>query len=507
MPKLQIDDYELNYHYHFVGKDRPTLVFIHDLSWDSTTWSRLLPKLEPAFNLLTYDFFGHGGSSISSALISIKKLFREVMELIQALDLKNLHFVGSGFGGAISFFIARRYPGLLQSLILMSVPFYVPRDAYEQEISMVYQLFELDRDLLAQKMIMENVYPVTPEKEAILKKALECVSFKNFKHIVNFLLSINYPDSPSVIGELKHIDVPTMILHGEFDPLFPADLSVVCATQIPNGRGFVIPQASHLIELDQPELVASYINQFIRSDKHPVPVSSVHRQMIEKLKYIIDTGYQDILANRRFLKMTVMKGEFKILWGGEPIEGKWNQRFAKELLLFIILKHNAVKREELIAAFLPELPVSQARNYLRVQLNHLNRIFVEHTDPMLQNAMMVGRDAVVLSADVQCDIIDYLADLERLSGEQASLTEQARQFVQLLKNYNPASLASFRGEWISALFAKIESKLSEVMVKLLKKLSEAGLVLEASDILHIGKRIEPYDGFCDEWIAELHSAR
>ncbi|WKB35540.1 alpha/beta fold hydrolase [Terrilactibacillus sp. S3-3] len=469
MPKLQIDDYELHYYYHFVRRDRPTLVFIHDLSWDSTTWCKLLPQLDPTFNLLTYDFFGHGDSSVSAALISVEKLFREVMELIHVLDLKNLHFVGSGMGGVISFFIARQHPELLHSLILMSMPFYVPRDAYEQEIAIVLQLFELDRELLAKKMVIENVYPITPEKEAILTKALKQVSFKNFKHIVIFfLLNINYPDSPSVISELKHIEVPTMILHGEFDPLFPADLSVVCATQIPNGRGFVIPQASHLIELDQPELVAGYINQFIRSDKLPVPVSAVHRQMINKLKYIIDAGYQDILANRSLKKMTVMKGELEIMWGGEPIEGKWNQRFAKEFFLFIILKRNAVKRDELIAAFMPELPVSQARNYLRVQLNHLNRIFGDHDDPMLQNVMMIGRDAVVLNADVQCDIVDYLDNLDRLLDGQASLTEQAQQFVQMLKSYNPSSLASFRGEWISTLFEKIESKLSEAMMKLLK---------------------------------------
>lgn len=503
MPTLQIHDYSLNYDYHFIGKSKPTLFFIHDLGMDSTMWTSLLPYVNKTFNTLTYDFFGHGQTTDSSSLISLESLYHEIIALLDKLKLENVHFVGCRFGAIIAFRFARLYPDLMQSLTLMSIPFYVQKGSFDKEFRTLIQLLRLDRDLMEQKLILDSIYPVTHDKSKLIADAFSRVSSQNFVFLINTLVKENHDQSFDWIDSLKNLKVPMLLMHGEFDPVYPARLSVVFSTYAPNARALVIPSASCFIMLDQPALTADFLTSFIFSEKIPVPAAFSHRKIIHEFKDLVEKGYQKTPIRRRFLRMSILSGDTLVYWNGEPISGKWNQRNAKELLFFIILNHGAVKRDELIDTFMPELPINQAKNHLRVQLSHLNKIFQNHTDIGARSALMLGRDTIALYADTECDLIDYLNDMEKLLWENEPLSDQVQHFIHMLEVYHPYCLSSYHGEWVSLLIERIDSKLAQIMVMLLKKLSQSGQLLAAHEVLEAGRVVEPYDGFCDEWLDEL----
>lgn len=499
MPILHIDDYSLHYDYRYIDKENPTLLLLHDLSVDSTVWRVLVPCLDPAFNILTYDYFGHGKTTDSAEPISFEKLFRELLSLFQALRLNAVHMAGTGFGGVLAFLFTESYPHLVRTLSFLSMPFYIPKEIYKNELQNIIQLLTVDRHLLVKKIVAENVYPITPEKTALITNALRRVSARNFKQIISIMIDKTFPDRFSLVQEMSRLKQPVLIMNGEFDPLFPANLSVILAAQIPNGRGLIIPEASHLIELDKPQMVATRLNLFIRGQKSPFPFSEAHQKAAGELKRILDKGFSELLTRRPFLRMTVMRGTVEVLWNGRPIDGKWNQRHAKELLFYIIMNRGSATRTALIDTFMPELPVPQAKTRLRVQLNHLNKIFQNSLD----HALIISREAIALNVKFECDLLDFMEDLERLVLKEVSVTERAEQFIQKLGIYSPSCLAAFQDEWTGSLIEKLELRLSQIMIRLLDELESEGKTLLEKEILKAGTAVEPYDGFCKEKLDQL----
>ncbi|WKB35530.1 alpha/beta hydrolase [Terrilactibacillus sp. S3-3] len=307
MSKLHMDGYDLHYTvYGLIDKNQPTLLFIHTIGFDATEWNRLLPNINPSFNLVTYDFYGHGKTSAPNGDLSFEKLEWEMIALIKKLGTGKVHLVGSSFGGNLGFFVAKRHPELVDSLTLMSAAFYIPRNSYNAEYKTKVQLMDIDQELLSQKIVMDSVYPVTPEKAKLIKKAFRRVSGELYKKGMAILMSSYSWETYNMMDELKQLNVPALILHGEFDPIFPAHLCIVYSTCISNSRWFIIPEASSLIALDQPKIVANFLNDFIASEKIPVPVTRSHQKMIDEFKTIIEKGYQYKPTYRHFLKMTIM---------------------------------------------------------------------------------------------------------------------------------------------------------------------------------------------------------
>ncbi|MDD9148319.1 MULTISPECIES: alpha/beta hydrolase [unclassified Sporolactobacillus] len=499
MPILHIDDYRLHYDYRYLDKKNPTLLLLHDLSVDSTVWHALVPFLDPSFNILVYDYFGHGKTTDSAGPVSFEKLFREILSLMHTLRLDTVHLAGSGFGGVLAFLFAENYPRLVRTLSFMSMPFYVPEEIYRKELHTIIRLFTVDRRLLTQKIVAENVYPVTPGKTTLITNAFNRVSARNFEQIITVMTDQTFADRFSLIREMSRLKLPVLIMSGEFDPLFPANLSVILASQLPNGRGLIIPEASHLIELDQPKIVAARLNFFIRGQKAPFPFSAAHQKAADELKRILDKGFSELHIRRPSLRMTVMKGTVEILWDERPIEGKWNQRHARELLFYIIMNHGSVTRTALIDTFMPELAASQAKTRLRVQLNHLNKIF-QHS---LDHALMISREAVALNVKFECDLLDFMEDLKPLLLKEIPLAARTEQFIHKLNIYNPSCLAVFQDEWSGSLIEKLEIRLSQIMIRLLEELESEDQTLLAKEMLKAGTAVEPYDGFCKEKLDHL----
>jgi pimeloyl-ACP methyl ester carboxylesterase len=65
--------------------------------------------------------------------------------------------------------------------------------------------------------------------------------------------------------DLANIDVPTLILHGEEDSIFPVSTAEELEAEIPDARLVVVPLAGHTANLEQPEVSNEAILGFLGS--------------------------------------------------------------------------------------------------------------------------------------------------------------------------------------------------------------------------------------------------
>lgn len=98
MPYLTMDDgIRLYYENHGEGD---ALVFCHGLNSSHAANKRLYGEFHDDFNVVLYDQRGHGLSDRSTIHMNIKRLGRDLNEIIETLDLDDVTLIGHSMGAA-----------------------------------------------------------------------------------------------------------------------------------------------------------------------------------------------------------------------------------------------------------------------------------------------------------------------------------------------------------------------------------------------------------------------
>jgi pimeloyl-ACP methyl ester carboxylesterase len=113
MPNARVNDVEL--YYELSGSGEP-LVLVHGSWGDHAAWRFVVPAVDEAFQVLTYDRRGHSGSERPSGQGSVHEDVGDLAALVEHLSLAPAHIVGTSFGGSIVLRLAGRHPDLFKSL-------------------------------------------------------------------------------------------------------------------------------------------------------------------------------------------------------------------------------------------------------------------------------------------------------------------------------------------------------------------------------------------------------
>lgn len=118
--RIQVGDCEINY--HDIGSGEAVLL-IHGSGPGVTAWANwrgVIPALSERVRVIAPDMLGFGYTRCPSG----KKLdthawVNQLLDLLDALDIKQVSVVGNSFGGAIALALAHRYPTRVKRLLLM----------------------------------------------------------------------------------------------------------------------------------------------------------------------------------------------------------------------------------------------------------------------------------------------------------------------------------------------------------------------------------------------------
>ena len=117
MPTLALPDGDL--HYQLDGQpDAPILLLSNSLGTDLGMWDGQIPELTQHFRVLRYDTRGHGRSLVSAGPYSIEQNGRDVLALLDALDVQRASFCGLSMGGLIGQWLLLNAPQRLEKVVL-----------------------------------------------------------------------------------------------------------------------------------------------------------------------------------------------------------------------------------------------------------------------------------------------------------------------------------------------------------------------------------------------------
>jgi 3-oxoadipate enol-lactonase len=84
----------------------PVLVLGGSLGTTRAMWEPQLPALAGRFRVIRYDHLGHGRSAVLSGPYTIDLLGRELLRLLDELDVPRAHYAGLSLGGMVGMWLA-----------------------------------------------------------------------------------------------------------------------------------------------------------------------------------------------------------------------------------------------------------------------------------------------------------------------------------------------------------------------------------------------------------------
>ncbi len=234
------------------GSGEP-LLYLHGASGAPAVLP-FMEKLAQRFDVLVPEHPGFGASDEPGWLENMHDLAYFYLDVLESLELRGLHLVGSSLGGWLALEMAVRDASRLKSLLLVgpagiSVPGVKPGDVF------LWSPEELTRNLffdpaLAEKMLAQ---PMTPE--------LLDVSLKN-RHTVARLGWEPRMHDPFLRKWLHRVNVPVKIVWGEADKILPVAYAGEFKKLMPAAEVEIIPRCGHLPQAERPEEFCDIVMRF-----------------------------------------------------------------------------------------------------------------------------------------------------------------------------------------------------------------------------------------------------
>lgn len=257
-----------------------TLVFCNGVGMDTSLWVHMLEFFRSDYRTLTWDYRGHGLSHRPKRFKAIKITdhVKDLQGVVSELHLSDLVLLGHSMGVQVILEFFHRHPQRVRGLVPVC-------GSYENPLKEIFYLPLFDMlfphifdigtrhvhalnaiwQIASRTRVVEEIALLLGTNRAMTHREDMRAYLKNLTTIEAgfFLYALRGATQHSAKKYLASINVPTLIVAGQWDPLTPVSISRRMAEKIPGATLLVIPQGSHCALLDQPELLNLETEKFL----------------------------------------------------------------------------------------------------------------------------------------------------------------------------------------------------------------------------------------------------
>ncbi len=220
---------------------KPVLVLSNSLGTTMDMWLPQLPDLLPHFRVLRYDTRGHGQSEITPGPYSIEQLGRDVLSLLDGLQISRAHFCGLSMGGMTGMWLGVHAPRRIDRLALCntSAAIGLP-EVWNARITKVRQEGMASIiDMVLARWFTADFLAHAPAQVERVKAMLRATDTEGY---VANCAAVRDMDQRADLGR---ITAPTLVIAGRHDQSTPPEHGELIARAIP-GAHYVALNAAHL---------------------------------------------------------------------------------------------------------------------------------------------------------------------------------------------------------------------------------------------------------------------
>lgn len=246
------------------GAGARTIVLIHELGGSIESWDGATAGLDPAARVIRYDQRGQGRSALPHRPYSVADHVDDLRDLLDALATDEpLWLVAAAAGAAIAVTFAARYASRVEGLVLCAPAL----DVDPQRRHYLLERAERARTEGMHAIVdgtLANSWPV------VLRSDMH--AFDRYRERFIAQQANGYAQASEALSEidlssaLASLACPCLFLAGEFDVQRPPQRVAAQAKQVHGADFATVPQAGHLMAVQQPAEVAARIDRFIKEN-------------------------------------------------------------------------------------------------------------------------------------------------------------------------------------------------------------------------------------------------
>ncbi|GAB3296436.1 alpha/beta fold hydrolase [Hymenobacter tenuis] len=258
------------------GSGEEAIMFAHGFGCDQRMWRLVAPAFEAEYRVVLFDLVGAGNSDLAAydpdRYSSLSAHADDILEVIQALGLEQVIFVGHSVSAMTGVLAAIREPARFAKLVLVAPsPRFINDIGYTGgfEKTDIEELLEaMDSNYLGWSGAITPVIMGNPDKPELTEELhqsfcrTEPSIARHFARVT--FLADNRTDLPLV-------STPCLILQCAHDALAPVAVGTYLQQQLPHSQLVILNTSGHCPHLSAPQATIAAIQQFLASA--PLPVS------------------------------------------------------------------------------------------------------------------------------------------------------------------------------------------------------------------------------------------
>lgn len=229
--------------------ERPTVIFGSSLGADGRMWKDQVEAISGAWNTITFDLRGHGKSPLSATTPTIDAFADDVIAIADRLGVERFSYCGLSIGGTIGQSLGARYPHRIQSLVLAATGLTIltPQGLAERAARVRAEGMNWIAEVSASRWFTEEFRRTSPSKVEEKMAVMRSMNPEGYAGACLALAGFN--------GEslARRVVAPTLVIAGADDVATPPASGEKLAASIGGARYELIPAASHLCNMEQPE--------------------------------------------------------------------------------------------------------------------------------------------------------------------------------------------------------------------------------------------------------------
>ncbi|WP_271853800.1 alpha/beta fold hydrolase [Planococcus maritimus] len=226
-----------------VGTGEP-IVFLHTgLQTGMTDFEYQREFFKDSFRVILPDLRGHGQSINNDLSNFFEDAARDLLDTLEKKEMSSIHIVGASLGALVGLFFAKRFPEKVKSLTLSGITPGKPENWNQMH----------KEDVAVQTQLLQN-------EEAIHHfDQLHAADWKQFLYMARNDEWYPFEETKDLAG----IRSPILLIVGEGNPNETTG-AISYRSMHENVHVSIIPFASHLVHMEQPQLYSEVLKLFLK---------------------------------------------------------------------------------------------------------------------------------------------------------------------------------------------------------------------------------------------------
>ena len=247
----------------------PPMLFAHGFGCDQNMWRHVAPEFEADHRVVLFDHVGAGGSDIAAydhdKYGSLHGYAQDVLEIVDALGLRDVVFVGHSVSAMVGVLAAAERPDLFDRLVLVGPsPRYVDDEGYVGGFGRpdIEELLDsMDSNYLGWSAAMAPVIVANPDRPE-LGQELTNSFCRTDPEIARHFARVTFLSDNR--ADLARVPTPALVLQCSDDVIAPTAVGDYVHRQLAGSTLVRLAATGHCPNLSAPEETVAAIRAYLR---------------------------------------------------------------------------------------------------------------------------------------------------------------------------------------------------------------------------------------------------